>query len=260
MSHSLAYYEMGFLSMGFIDRKIACAKWFTELLAKRLEGRVFKIILFGSVAKDSCNVDSDVDLLIVVDRVDEDVRYIVAESAFEASVEFHEPIEYILMGLEEYRVRELDNPLIYEVERYGKLLYYDPEPEKERVKKLLELAEEYYEYAVRCAQQLMYRAAIHLGQNSIELVLKALILVKGEALPSSHGEYIHKFSELYVVKGEVEREVVTRLYRALELKNKARYDPDYKPLEVDVNEVLQAYREIREVARKILKENKTISR
>jgi len=135
-------------------------------------------------------------------------------------------------------VRELDNPLIYEVERYGKLLHYDPEPEKERVRKLLNLAEEYYKYAERCAQQLMYRATIDLGQNAIELVLKALILVKGE----------------------VEREVVTRLYRALELRNKARYDPDYKPLEVDVNEVLQAYREIREVARKIIKENKTISR
>jgi uncharacterized protein (UPF0332 family) len=104
----------------------------------------------------------------------------------------------------------------------------------------------------------MYRAAIDLGQNSIELVLKALILVKGEALPRSHGGYIHKFGELYVVKGEVEREVITRLYRALELRNKARYDPDYKPLEVDVNEALQAYREIREVARKILNKTTTI--
>jgi len=55
MSHSLAYYEMGFLSMGSIDRKIACAKWFTELLAKRLGGRVFKVVLFGSVAKGSCS-------------------------------------------------------------------------------------------------------------------------------------------------------------------------------------------------------------
>jgi predicted nucleotidyltransferase len=186
MSQLLAYYEMGFLSMGSIDRKIACAKWFTELLAKRLEGRVFKVVLFGSVAKGSCSVDSDVDLLIVVDRVDEDVRYIVAESAFEASVEFHEPIEYIVMELEEYRTKGIDNPFIYEVERYGKLLYYDPEPERVRVKKLLELAEEYYEYAVRCAQQLMYRAAIDLAQNAVELVLKALILAKGEALPRSH--------------------------------------------------------------------------
>jgi len=51
------------------------------------------------------------------------------------------------MELEEYRARGLDNPFIFEVEHHGKLLYYDPEPEKERVKKLLDLAEKYYEYA-----------------------------------------------------------------------------------------------------------------
>jgi len=246
--------------MGFVEKKIECAREFTELLAGRLRGRLIKVVLFGSVAKGSCSADSDVDLLIIVDRVDEDVKRIIAESAFEVSVEFREPIEYIAMELEEYRARGLDNPFIFEVEHHGKLLYYDPEPEKERVKKLLDLAEEYYEYATRCTQQLMYRAAIDLGQNAIELVLKALILIKGEALPRSHGGYIHKFGELYVVKGEVEKGIVTRLYRALELRNKARYDPDYKPLEVDVNEVLQAYREIREVARKILKENETSSK
>jgi len=160
--------------MGFVEKKIECARGFAELLASRLKGRLIKVVLFGSVAKGLCSVDSDVDLLIIVDRVDEDLKRIVAESAFEASVEFQEPIEYIVMELEEYKARGIDNPLIYEVERYGKLLYYDPEPEKERVKKLLELAEEYYEYAVRCAQQLMYRAAIDLAQNAVELALKAL--------------------------------------------------------------------------------------
>jgi uncharacterized protein (UPF0332 family) len=58
----------------------------------------------------------------------------------------------------------------------------------------------------------MYRTAIDLGQNAVELVLKTLILVKGEALPRSHGGCIHKFGELYVVKGEVEREMITRVY------------------------------------------------
>jgi uncharacterized protein (UPF0332 family) len=103
----------------------------------------------------------------------------------------------------------------------------------------------------------MYRAAIDLAQNAVELVLKALILAKGEALPRSHGGYIHMFGELYIVKGGVDREVITKLYRALELRNKARYDPDYNPQEADVNEVLQTYREIRGVARKILEENRT---
>ena len=219
--------------MEFVEKKVKCARVFAELLANRLKGRLIKVVLFGSVAKGSCSADSDVDLLIIVDRVDEDVKRIIAEFAFEASHEFQEPIEYIVMEFEEYKARGLDNPFIHEVEHYGKVLHYDPEPEKEMIRKLLDLAEEYYKYAERCAQRLMYRAAIDLGQNAIELMLKALILVKGE----------------------VEREVVTRLYRALELRNKSRYDPDYKPLEVDVNEVLQAYREIREVARKILKEN-----
>jgi hypothetical protein len=47
----------------------------------------------------------------------------------------------------------LDNPFIYEVERYGRALYYDPVPEKERVRRLLELAEEYYwiRYEMRAA-------------------------------------------------------------------------------------------------------------
>jgi uncharacterized protein (UPF0332 family)/predicted nucleotidyltransferase len=245
--------------MGFVERKIGCAREFAELLASRLRGRLIKVVLFGSVAKGLCDADSDVDVLVVVDRVDEGVKRVVAESAFEASVEFQEPIEYIVMELEEYRMKGVGNPFIYEVERYGKALYYDPEPEKERVKKLLELAEEYYGYATRCAQQLMYRAAIGLAQNAVGLVLKALILAKGETLPRSHGGYIHMFGELYIVKGEVDREIITELYRALELGNKARYDPDYNPREADVNEVLQAYREVREIARKILKESKTAS-
>ena len=68
----------------------------------------------------------------------------------------------------------------------------------------------------------MYRVAIGLAQNAVELVLKALILAKGETLPRSHGGYIHMFGELYIVKGEVDREIITKLYRALELRNKAK--------------------------------------
>jgi hypothetical protein len=70
---------------------------------------------------------------------------------------------------------------MYEVERYGMTLYHDPKPEEEIIRKLVELAEEYYRYSVRCVQQLMYRATIDLGQNAIELILKALILVKKDS-------------------------------------------------------------------------------
>lgn len=234
-----------------IKRKVGCAEEFAEQLIERLGGRLYKAVLFGSVAKGTADADSDIDVLVVVDRVSEDVKKIVAETAFQVGLRCGETIEYILMDLEEYRSRDPDNPFIYEVERWGKVLYEDPESGVRRALKLIELAEEYYSYAERCRQGMMYRAAIDLGQNAVELLLKALILARGGSLPRSHGGYIQRFGELYVLTGEVDRGIVSKLYRVLELRNKARYDPDYNPSEADVDEVLQAYRELRDIARRI---------
>ena len=69
-------------------------------MAERLRERLFKAVLFGSAAKGLCDVDSDVDLLVVVDRVSDDVKNIVAESAFEISIKFHESIEDIIYYFE----------------------------------------------------------------------------------------------------------------------------------------------------------------
>jgi len=75
-------------------------------------------------------------------------------------------------------------------------------------------------------------------------------------LPRSHGGYIHKLGEVYVLRGEVGRDVIAKLYRALELRNKARYDPEYSPTEADASEVIQTYEELREVARRVIEEGK----
>jgi len=57
-----------------------------------------------------------------------------------------------------------------------------------------------------------------------------------------------------VLRGEVGRDVIAKLYRALEMRNKAKYDPEYRPTEADANEVLQTYRELKEIARRAAKE------
>jgi predicted nucleotidyltransferase len=136
--------------MDVIERKINCSREFTRILIRRLGERLFRVVLFGSVAKGLGDVDSDVDLLVIVDHVTDDVRRIVAEAAFEASIISREPIEYIVMGLEEYRMRGIGDVFIYEVESHGKVLYHDSKPEEEMVKKLMELADEYYNYSLRC--------------------------------------------------------------------------------------------------------------
>jgi len=86
-----------------VERKAGCAKEFADRLAERLRGRLYKVVLFGSVAKGTADVDSDVDVLIVVDRVSRDVEKIVAETAFQVGLRCGEAIEYILMSLEEYK-------------------------------------------------------------------------------------------------------------------------------------------------------------
>jgi len=240
-----------------VERKAGCAKEFAHKLAERLRGRLYKVVLFGSVAKGTADADSDVDVLVVVDGVSEDVRNIVAETAFRVGLSCGEAVEYVLMDLGEYRSRDPDNPFIYEVEKWGRVLYEDPEPEVRRALRLAELAEEYYSYAEKCRQSLMYRAAIDLGQNAVELLLKSLILLRGGTLPRTHGGCIQRFGELYVLTGEVDRGIVSKLYRVLDLRNRARYDPDYAPSEADADEVLQVYRELRDIARKILSREST---
>lgn len=79
-------------------------------------------------------MDSDVDLLVVVDHMTDDVRRIVAEAAFEASIISREPIEYIVMSLEEYRMRGLGNVFIYEVESHGKVFTMTLSPRRRWLK------------------------------------------------------------------------------------------------------------------------------
>jgi len=62
-----------------------------------------------------------------------------------------------------------------------------------------------------------------------------------------------------VLPGEVDREIVSKLYRVLDLRNKARYDPDYTPSEADADEMLQIYRELRDIARRILSKESATS-
>ena len=98
-----------------VEKKIEYSREFAKDLAERLRERLFKAVLFGSAAKGLCDVDSDVDLLVVVDRVSDDVKNIVAESAFEISIKFHESIECIIMSIEEYKSKGKDDPFKYEV-------------------------------------------------------------------------------------------------------------------------------------------------
>jgi HEPN domain-containing protein len=134
----------------------------------------------------------------------------------------------------------------------GVILYEDSGVERSRALKLVDLAMEYYDFSIRARDSLMYRAAIDLGHNAVELLVKALIMVRGEPLPRTHGGCIKRFSEIYLSSNLVDRGVVVRLYRVRELWNKAGQDPDYIPIVDDVEYVLTTFNKLREVVRRIL--------
>jgi len=237
-----------------IERKIRCAEEFARLLVQRLGSRVCRVVLFGSVAKGDADADSDIDILVILDAVDEQARRVIAETAFETSIAHDESIEYLTMDIEEYMRKTPDNSLIYEVEATGRILYRNPGSEIERARKLAKLAEEYHSYAEECAKRLMLRAAIDLGQSAVELLLKAAILAKDKSLPKAHGGYIRRFGELYVVPGSIDREIISGLYKVLELRNKSRYEPDYQPTPADVDTVLKTYKRLEKFIDKLFAE------
>lgn len=231
---------------------MGCAKAFSRSVAEVFKGRVYRVVLFGSLAKGLAEADSDIDVLVILDNVQDIDSDRLAELALYTSLECGEPIEYVVMSVEEYRLKEADSPFIGEVKRWGMILYEDSGVEISRALKLVDLAMEYYDFSVRARDSLMYRAAIDLGHNAVELLVKALIMVRGEPLPRTHGGYIKRFSEIYLSSNLVNREVVVRLYRVLALWNKAGYDPDYNPTVDDVEYVLTTFNKLREVVRRIL--------
>jgi predicted nucleotidyltransferase len=240
------------LKAGSLEGKMGCAKAFSRSVAEVFKGRVYRVVLFGSLAKGLAEADSDIDVLVILDNVREVDSSRLAELALNTDLECGEPIEYVVMSVEEYRLKEADSPFISEVERWGVILYEDSGVERSRALKLVDLAMEYYDFSIRARDSLMYRAAIDLGHNAVELLVKALIMVRGEPLPRTHGGYIKRFSEIYLSSNLVNREVMVRLYRVLELWNKAGQEPDYNPTVDDVEYVLTTFNKLREVVRRIL--------
>jgi Nucleotidyltransferase domain. len=188
------------LKAGSPEGKMGCAKAFSRSVAEVFKGRVYRVVLFGSLAKGLAEADIDIEVLVILDNVQDVDSSRLAELALNTDLECGEPIEYVVMSVEEYRLKEADSPFTSEVERWGVILYEDSGVERSRALKLVDLAMEYYDLSIRARDSLMYRAAIDLGHNAVELLVKALIMVHGEPLLRTHGGYIKRFSEIYLAQ------------------------------------------------------------
>ena len=235
-------------------RKRSALAYFVEELLKKASGKILKIYLFGSLAKGTAKEESDVDVLIVSNG-DKTVEDLACEASFDTTLAYGVSVEPFVMSIYEFNARK-GSFFLREVEECGEVIYEMDKSEANLLEAqgYLDLAEEFLNYAKDALERKALRPAIDEGYNAVELLVKALILLKGEHLASSHGGIVQQFGKLYILSGEIERSVGKELRKALVERNKARYDPKAEITEENARLIVRLCEKlVKEVEKRIFK-------
>lgn len=196
----------------------------TYLISDSIGKKIVKIYYFGSRVKGKATKDSDVDILIISNdgrEFEEDLL----NKIYDFQLEYEIPLEVITYQINDlYPIKDY---LLYNIIQYGKEVYSmsNEEIKNELVNNLKVLTEEYLESSIEVLEKNRLRLSIDAAYNAAELSTKALILLKEDDLPGSHGGIVNLWSRLYVKTGKVDKELGRALNISLKLRNDARYKP-----------------------------------
>jgi uncharacterized protein (UPF0332 family) len=147
------------------------------------------------------------------------------DKAYEFMIEHNAPLEILTSRIDALFFQDY---FVYNVTRHSVEVYSMEKEEIKRqlVKDIISLSEEYLESAKEVLDRNRIRLAIDAAYNAAELAAKALILLKQDDIPGSHGAVVSLFVQLYVKTNEVAPEKGRKLNVALKLRNEARYKPN----------------------------------
>lgn len=205
-------------------KKEALGYFVNYLLKSKIKDDIAKVVLFGSLVRGKPKDDSDVDVLILGTENLDEISNVCADARMETYFNYSESIEPLVYPLE--RLRILNSYFLYRAINHGEEVYSMSEEDlkKNEMRNYLKLAEEYLEGASLNFDSGKLRIAADAAYNAAELCAKSLLLLVMDEIPSTHGSIIGEFSKLYVKTDKVSRQLGRRLNRALELRNKARYE------------------------------------
>ncbi|MFQ6126995.1 MAG: HEPN domain-containing protein [Candidatus Heimdallarchaeota archaeon] len=213
-----------------MSRMSALVKEKRQALAHFVEGlqlkseAIYRIYLFGSVRKGTPSPMSDIDLVIVYFGDKDAILADVSESMLQTAIETSHQIEPVLYSLPEFRRGQAHSFFLNQVQISADVIWVNDKIKQKEIQALRNLAEEFLMGAKENLREERLRIAIDAGYNAIELCVKALLLLKMDELPSSHGGILTKFGELYIKSNEIQRELGRRINQAIILRSKARYD------------------------------------
>lgn len=224
--------------MGEDDLQELLSRFAEHLLSGEGGDKIARILLFGSHAKGTAGPDSDIDVLIAT-LDGRKVERAILDRAYDFMVAHQLPTEIIFSSV--YDLFPPRDYFLYNVSRYGVEIYSMDTREMKRMmaEDLARLAEEYLESAREVLERGRIRLAIDAAYNAAELAAKALILLKQDDIPGTHGGIVSLFGALYAKTGEADPELGRRLNRALEVRNEARYRPGARLTEEDAEEVIR---------------------
>jgi len=219
------------------ERKKNALKYFKERLLKSEAGDLIaKIVLFGSVARGEAGEESDIDVLVFALGDLRKVREACAEASLWTSIETGESVQPLVYSINELRFPSF---FIYKSVREGEVVFEMEEEEmlRREAEGYLDLAETYFESFRMLKRANMYRVAVDVGYNAVELCIKALILLRAGEIPRTHGGIVKKFGEIYMKSGEIPSEIGRKLHLSFENRNKARYDSHARITVEDADDV-----------------------
>lgn len=88
----------------------------------------------------------------------------------------------------------------------------------------MQLAQEYLDSAKRALLRGDRRLATDAAYNAAELVMKSAILSKQDDIPKRHGGVAQLFSLQFIKEGPLNRSYGSKIIKALDWRNKARYE------------------------------------
>ncbi len=104
------------------ERTYSKVKEFVSDAAKKYPG-IESTYLFGSYAKNKQNPDSDIDVALIFDKLDEKIHHAIRIALMKLSHKYDNRIEPHPMSKEDFA--DCNYQLAYEIKKWGKLIIVD---------------------------------------------------------------------------------------------------------------------------------------